>query len=210
MPEAKSSIAQGNAHSRPLSEIARQPVFLVAVLSSATAYGSMNLVMVATPLAMTSCLHSFDDAASVIQWHVLGMFAPSFITGRLIARFGVLNIMLAGTLMILGCVAVAMGGIALADFWLALVLLGCGWNFLYLGATTLLTYAYADSEKAKVQGTSELATFALVTLASLSSGALHHHFGWGTVNLSVVPLVLLSALAVLSLRPRLRVLHPGA
>src|SRR5690606_30307751 len=146
------SAAEQEQTGRPLALIARQPEFLVAVLSAVVAYGVMNLLMTATPLAMSACALPFGDAAFVIQWHVIGMFAPSFFTGTLIKRFGVLNIMLLGVVLSLGCVAAALSGVELAHFWLALVLIGVGWNFMFIGATTLLTECHSPSERGKVQG----------------------------------------------------------
>src|SRR5205085_1802989 len=121
---------------RPLSQIARQPVFIVAALSAALGYGIMNLLMTATPLAMSFCSHPFSAAAFVIEWHVVGMYAPGFFTGSLIGRFGVLKVIAAGIVLMGACVAVALSGIALWQFWAALVLLGVGWNFMYIGGTT--------------------------------------------------------------------------
>src|ERR1019366_2120074 len=138
LPEQKES-------GRPLSVIARQPAFIVAVLSAIIGYGVMNLLMVATPLAMMACQHPFSDAAFVIQWHVIAMFAPSFFTGTLIKRYGVINVMLAGVVLNLGCIGVALAGLAVANFWMAMVLLGVGWNFMFVGGTTLLTECHAPS-----------------------------------------------------------------
>jgi len=171
---------------RPLAVIMRQPAFLVALLAAAIAQGAMVLVMTATPLAMAFCGHDFDQTAFVIQWHVLGMFAPSFVTGHLIGRFGVLSVMAVGAGLILACLGVALSGIEVAQFWGALFLLGIGWNFMFVGATSLLTTTYRPAEKAKIQAINDLIIFAAAALASLSSGLLHHVIGWQAVNLSVI------------------------
>lgn len=197
--------ASAEAHagpSRPLREIARQPNFVVALLGGMVGYGAMALVMTATPLAMIACAHPFGAAAFVIQWHILGMFAPSLVTGRLIDRFGVIRIMLVGCGLLLGAIAVGLSGIELTRFWAALTLLGVGWNFVFVGATTLLTTTYRPAEKAKVQAANDLAVFSTVALASLSSGALHHLLGWTAVNLAVLVPLLLILVALLWLQRR--------
>jgi MFS family permease len=194
--------AQAHAHGRPLSVVARQPAFLVALAGGALGVGVMALVMTATPLAMHQHAHAFADTAFVIEWHLLGMFAPSFVTGHLIRRFGVLNVMLAGVVLYVACVAVNLVGTDVAHFWAALFLLGVGWNFLFVGGTTLLTETYAEAEKAKAQALNDFAVFTVITLSSLSAGALQHYFGWRTVNLGVVPLIVVIAGALLWLRAR--------
>ena len=187
---------------RPLLEIMRQPAFIVALTAAALAQGAMVLVMTATPLAMAFCGHDFDQTAFVIQWHVLGMFAPSFFTGHLISRFGVLNVMAVGALLILACLGVALSGIEVTQFWAALLLLGVGWNFMFVGATTLLTATYEPPEKAKIQAINDLIIFAIAAFASLSSGVLHHLIGWQAVNLSVILPMLLMLGAIFWLRQR--------
>ena len=194
---------------RRLSEIARQPVFIVAVMSAVIGYGVMNLLMTATPLAMTACQLPFRDAAFVIQWHVVAMFAPSFVTGALIKRFGIINIMLTGVALSLSCVGVALSGLKVAHFWGALVLLGVGWNFMFIGGTTLLTECHAPSERAKVQGANDLAIFITMAASSLSSGLLFTLHGWELMNKVAVPILLLAAAAMLwlaLLRRRLRII----
>lgn len=193
---------QAHAHGRPLAAVARQPAFLVAIAGGALGFGVMALVMTATPLAMHQHAHAFADTAFVIEWHLLGMFAPSFFTGHLIRRFGVLNVMLAGVVLYVGCVAVNFAGTDVAHFWLALTLLGVGWNFLFVGGTTLLTETYAESEKAKAQALNDFAVFTVITASSLSAGALQHHLGWRAVNLGVLPLIALILGALLWLRAR--------
>jgi len=185
---------------RPLIQIMRQPVFIVALLGAMLGYGIMSLVMTATPLAMQRHAHAFSDAAFVIEWHVLGMFAPSFVTGHLIRRFGVLRIMMWGALCMVGCVGANLSGTAVGHFWLALVLLGVGWNFLFVGGTTLLAEAYAPAEEAKVQAINDFIVFGSVTGASLPSGALLQLLGWRAVNLGVTPLIAVILGAVLWLR----------
>jgi MFS family permease len=175
---------------RPLLAILRQPACMVAVLSGMIAYGVMNLLMTATPLAMVACQHPFSDAAFVIQWHVVAMFAPSFVTGNLIKRFGVLTIMMTGVALNLICVAFAVAGESVANFWFAMVLLGIGWNFMFIGATSLLTETHTPSERAKAQGVNDFAIFATMAATSLASGALFNYQGWVTMNLGAVPLLL--------------------
>ena len=170
---------------RPLLELARQPVFIVAVLCALIGYGTMNLVMTVTPPAMIGQGHPFDSAALVIQWHVLGMYAPSFFTGHVIARLGVLRVLITGAVLMLGCTAVNLLGAG--DVWTfaaALVLLGVGWNFLFVGGTTLLTESYRPEEKAKVQGMNEFLVWGTVACTSLSAGALHNAAGWGAINVA--------------------------
>jgi MFS family permease len=182
---------------RPLAQIARQPAFLVALLSGMVGYGIMNLLMTATPLAMAACEHPFSAAAFVIQWHVVAMFAPSFVTGSLINRYGLMNVMLAGVFLNLICVAIALSGVDVMNFWLALVLLGIGWNFMFVGATTLLTETHTPSERAKVQGVNDAAISTTMVISSLSAGALFSYQGWQTMNTLAVPFLVLSGMAIL-------------
>ncbi|HMR72207.1 MAG TPA: MFS transporter, partial [Rubrivivax sp.] len=164
--------AKGASTGRPLAEIARQPAFVVAVAAAALGYGVMNLLMAATPLAMQQCGLSFSDAAFVLEWHVLGMFVPSFFTGHLIRRFGSLPIMVAGALLNFACVAVALSGVDLMQFLVALFLLGVGWNFLYTGGSVLLTTTYAPEEKTRAQGAMDTCVFATMAVTSIASGAM--------------------------------------
>ncbi len=189
------------ATGRPLLEILRQPVFLVALVGATLGYGIMSLVMTATPLAMQGCGCGlpFDDSAFVIQWHVFAMFAPSFVTGSLIRRFGVLTVMLWGALCYVGTVVINLNGITVTHFWTALFLLGLGWNFLFVGGTTLLTEAYCPEEKAKAQALNDFLVFTTVSLSSLSAGALQYHYGWQAVNLGVIPLIAVLFIAVIAL-----------
>jgi MFS family permease len=174
---------------RPLSQLARQPEFVVAILSGMISYGVMSLIMTATPLAMIAHGFVIGDAAYVIQWHVVGMFAPAFFTGSLIHRFGVLNIMLCGTLILLSCMVAALMGVTFTNFLFALTALGLGWNFTFIGATTLLTETYRQAEKAKAQATHDFLVFGTNATASLSSGALLHFMSWNAVNVVAVPIV---------------------
>lgn len=182
---------------RPLGVIARQPVFVVAVLSGMVGYGVMTLVMTATPLAMVGCGFAFTDAAFVIQWHSVGMFAPSFVTGSLIARFGIVRVLLAGSALLGLAAAINLGGIEMLHFFSGLVLLGVGWNFLYVGGSTLVTEAYAPSEKAAAQGLNDFLVFSSSAAAAFFSGALQHRFGWEAVNLGVLPAIAAAVAAAL-------------
>jgi MFS family permease len=175
------------AAGRRLAVILRQPAMIVAILAGSLSYGIMALIMTATPLAMHGHQHGYSDTAFVIEWHVLGMFAPSFVTGRLIQRFGVLNIMMIGALFNIFCVTINLTGTSVHHFWVALFLLGVGWNFLFIGATQLLTTGYAAAEQAKVQAANDFVVFGISTMAVLSAGVLQHHFGWAMVNIGVLP-----------------------
>lgn len=181
---------------RPLAAITRQPVFVVAVLGAMVGYGVMSLVMSATPLAMRAHDHPFSDTAFVIQWHVLGMFAPSFFTGNLIRRFGVLNVMMTGALLGGACVAVNLSGTTVWHYAAALALMGIGWNFLFIGGTTLLTESYRPNERAHAQAASEFLILGTAALAVLFSGRMQVQLGWRAVNLSVVPLLATALLAI--------------
>lgn len=194
---------------RPLVVIMRQPVFVVAIVSAVVAYAMMNMVMTSTPLAMLACGLEFEDAAFVIQWHVLGMYAPAFFTGSIIARYGVLNVMLAGAVLMLGCVAVNLSGQDITRFWLALVLLGVGWNFLFVGATTLLTETYVPAEKAKVQAANDFLVFGSVSVSAFSSGMMQNAFGWDIVNMMALPFLAV-ALCMVSWLRFLRPEHAAA
>ena len=189
--------AQQYEPGRPLAQIMAQPAFIVAVVAAAFGYGVMNLLMTATPLAMDICGHPYGAAANVISWHVIGMFAPSFYTGSLIKRFGVLNILLVGVAIMLSCIAIALAGIAVTNFWLALLLLGVGWNFLYIGGTTLLTETYKPAEQAKAQGVNDMLIFITMAISSFASGMLLEVNGWQTLNHLAIPFVIAVGIAVL-------------
>jgi predicted MFS family arabinose efflux permease len=182
---------------RSLRVIARQPEFVVAVLAGALGYGLMNLLMTATPIAMNFCGHPFSAAALVIEWHVVAMYAPGFVTGSLIRRFGTLQIVLAGAALTALATVVALNGISVAHFVAALALVGIGWNFMYTGGTTLLTQTYAPNEKARTQGLNDSIVFATMGVSSLASGALVTTSGWATMNRAALPVLALIALAVL-------------
>ncbi len=193
-PTAQEQLETG----RPLSEIARQPKFIVAVLSSMIGFAVMVLLMTATPIAMVEQFHhALSDAKTVIQWHALAMFAPSFITGALITRFGVLNIIGAGVVFMVGAIAFAVTGVAFLNFWAALFLLGLGWNFMFVGGSTLLTQTYKPAERAKAQGFHDFMVFGLVAIASLSSGALLQLLSWRAVSYGAVPFLIVVTLALL-------------
>ncbi|MGN8083337.1 MFS transporter [Variovorax sp. 22077] len=195
---------------RSLSEIARQPVFIVAAAAGALGYGVMNLLMAATPIAMQICSLPFSDAALVLEWHVIGMFAPGFFTGHLIRRFGALPVMGAGLLLNLGCIAVALSGVELHHFIVALFLLGVGWNFLFTGSTTLSLTAYAPEERDRAQGALNFCVFATLALTSFASGVLVTTQGWQLLNVgSLVPVVLTGA-ALLWLARRKRAVRSAA
>ena len=175
---------------RPLRELMRQPVFVVAILGAALGYGVMNLLMAATPLAMQVCGFDFSASALVLEWHVIGMFAPGFFTGHLIKRFGVLPIMGTGVLLNFACVAVALMGVELHHFGIALFMLGVGWNFLFTGATTLAMTAYRPEEKDRAQAAINFCVFATLALSAFSSGVLVTTQGWTLLNAgSLVPIV---------------------
>ena len=194
--------AEQSAKSRPLSKIMAQPVFIIAVLGAAIGQGVMNLLMTATPLAMGVCGHPYTAAATVISWHIIGMFGPSFFTGNLIKRFGVLQVMFAGAMLLFVCVGIALSGISIPHFWFALVLLGVGWNFLFIGGTTLITEACAPSERAKTQGANDLCIFVVMATSSFSSGLLLETNGWQTLNWLALPFIAVAAAAVLWLLAR--------
>jgi MFS family permease len=180
---------------RPLAEIMRQPVFVVAVLASMLSYGIMNLFMTSTPLAMHAHDHQFSDAAFVLQWHVIGMFGPSFFTGSLIQRFGVLNIIFIGIVLMFVCIVAALLGTGLLHFWLALLLLGVGWNFMYIGGSALLTECHTPAERAKTQAANDFMVFTTMTISSMSSGLLLNQSGWHAVNFGSIPFLLIAAAA---------------
>jgi MFS family permease len=192
-PPAKAEGAAAG-EGRPLSEIMKQPVFIVSALAAAMGYGVMNLLMAATPLAMQVCSLSFEETAWVLEWHVIGMFAPGFVTGHLIKRFGVLNVMGAGVLLNIACIAVALSGTELDQFLLALFLLGVGWNFLFTGSTTLSMRAYRPEEKNRAQGAINFFVFATMAVTSFASGALVTTQGWTWLNWgSLIPVAITGA-----------------
>jgi MFS family permease len=187
---------------RPLVEIIRQPQFAVGLLCAVASYALMSFVMTGAPLAMVGCGFSTDEAALGISWHVLAMFGPSFFTGMLITRFGQERIVAAGLILLIACGAIALAGIELWHFWTALILLGLGWNFGFIGATTMVADSYRLSEKSKVQGFHDFVLFGSVAFGSLMSGIVFNAGGWESLNIVIFPVtvVCLVALALLKLK----------
>jgi len=205
MPPAKKTSSAG----RPLGQIMRQPAFLVAAIAGAVGYGVMNLLMAATPIAMQICGLGFSDAAFVLEWHVIGMFAPGFFTGHLIKRFGKLQVMGAGLVLYVGCIAVALSGVELQQFAAALFMLGVGCNFLFTGSTTLALETYTAQEKDRAQGAFNFCVFAVMATSSLASGILITTSGWSWLNFgSIAPVALIGTsllwLAIKRLPVRIR------
>ena len=197
---------------RALSEIVRQPVFVVACLGAVAAYASMNLLMGVTPLAMQMCGLPYASTALVIESHIIGMFAPALVAGALVQRFGALQVMAAGALTYLVCVGTALSGQTVWHFWWSGTLLGVGWCLLYIGATTLLTEAYAPAEKAKTQGINDTMVFVIMAASNALSGVVLYRLGWNVLNVTALPLLLatLLALAWLALRRRAEARVPAA
>jgi MFS family permease len=189
LPATKALITDMPA--RPLKEILAQPACWVAILCAALAYGTMNLLMVATPLAMDVCKHPYALAALVLEWHVIGMFGPGLFTGNLIQRFGILPVIVTGCLLMLLSVGIALSGVELMNFLAGLALLGIGWNFMFTGGTTLLTTCYRPSEKNKVQGFTDLCVFTVMITSSASSGALLYSNGWSLLNMLAAPFMVI-------------------
>ena len=191
------SVQTAHSGGRPLGVIMRQPAFIVAAAAGALGYGVMNLLMAATPIAMQVCGLPFSDTALVLQWHVIGMFAPGFFTGHLIRRFGTLPVMGVGLVLNILCVVVALSGVSLHEFLLALFLVGVGWNFLFTGATALALTTYRPEEKDKAQGALNFCVFAVLAMSSLASGVLVTTQGWHLLNFgSLLPLALTGAALV--------------
>jgi MFS family permease len=184
---------------RPWQEIARQPAYLVALFGAATGLGVMVLAMTATPIAMMRHHHGLDASATVIQLHVLGMFVPSFFTGSLIARYGVLPVMFTGVLLLGGHILAALAGTGFVDFATALVFLGVGWNFLYIGGTTLLTGTYTAAEKSKAQAINDLSVSAVGLVCSFSAGGLLAGLGWARMNFLLLPWLFVAGAAIVGL-----------
>lgn len=192
-PPPRSAVGDG----RPLSEIAREPRFIVAVACGVAAYSMMNLVMTSAPLAMVMCNHSITDATLGLQWHVLGMYAPSFVTGALITRFGLERITGLGFALIIVAAGIGIAGISLWHFWIGLALLGVGWNFAFIGATTMVMHCHRPNERNKVQAFNDFLVFGSMAIGSFSSGQLLASFGWATVNEVVLPVVLAASALLL-------------
>ena len=185
---------------RSTMELLRQPVFLIAAISSALGYGVMNLLMAATPLAMKVCGLPFSDAALVLQWHVIGMFAPGFFTGSLIQKFGTYRIMILGIVLNFVCILVTLSGVEVYQFLISSFILGVGWNFLFTGATSLAMTAYRPEEKDKAQGIINFFIFATMAITSFSSGALVTTSGWDILNIASLFPVILMGVALIWLR----------
>ena len=183
------SAADRTAHGRPMTEIMRQPTYRVALAASVFGYAVMTLTMSATPLAMLACGFGFADSATVIQAHIIGMFLPSFFTGHLINRFGVLAVIAAGGLIEVGCALVNLAGVGFGNFLIANVLVGLGWNFAYVGGSTLLTSTYTPAERAKVQASHDFTVYAATASAAALSGVLAAKAGWIVINLAALPLM---------------------
>lgn len=182
---------------RDLFAIAKQPIFLAAIVAAAVGYAVMSFVMTATPMSMHIDMgHSLEDTKWVIQSHIMAMFIPSFFSGWLIGRFGTSNVMLAGVLAFVLCIAIAFVDQALMNYWLALILLGVGWNFLFVGGTSLLPQSYREGEQFKAQAFNEFCVFGFQAVASLSSGWVLYTFGWHALLLICVPLLLIVLLAL--------------
>jgi len=192
-PKVSHSLADG----RPLSAIAVQPKFVVAVVCGVASYTMMNMVMTSAPLAMVECSHTVGQAALGIQWHVIGMYAPSFITGSLILRFGVWRMMAVGLVLIVAAASIEVAGTTLWHFWLGLALLGIGWNFAFIGATTLVTECHDPHERNKVQAFNDFLVFGAMAIGSFSSGALLARYGWAAVNEMVYPVIAVAVLLLL-------------
>ena len=201
IPQAPTQSVDGG---RPLSEIVRQPRFIVAATCGTASYALMNLMMTAAPLAMFDCGHSVADATLGIQWHVLAMYAPSFVTGSLILRFGLPRVIAAGLILLALSAVVGFSGNSVAHFWTALVLLGVGWNFALVGATTMVTHTHRAEERNKVQSFNDFCIFGTMALGSFVSGGMLAHFGWFLVNVVMFPVVAVAGgmLLWLTLRER--------
>jgi predicted MFS family arabinose efflux permease len=205
---ARPVAAESDQAARPLSVLLRQPTLLVAMLCGMIAYGVMSLLMTTTPLAMQVCGWSYNDAAFVLEWHVIGMFAPGFFTGSLNQRLGTRRVMLAGAGLLLVSAGINLAGTSVMHFWAALALLGVGWNFMFTGATSLLTTCYRPSEKAKVQGFNDLLIFLTMITSSFSSGVLLFSNGWWNINLYALPVTAV-AIALLWWQGSGRISMPG-
>lgn len=187
----------GDEPMRTIGEIVTQPIFVAAVVCQMLGYATMNLVMTATPLAIKARGMGMDSTALVIQWHVFAMFAPSFFTGSIIKRIGLIPVLMLGVIAGLVTVGINLNGESKSHFVAALILLGISWNFLYVGGTTLLTSAHTAAEKSRTQAVNDLIVFSTVTITALSAGALHHEFGWRAVNFTVLPLYAITAAVII-------------
>ncbi len=190
---AAQTTASGGAPSRPLGVIARQPIFIASLANNVVGSISMMFVMTAAPLAAVACGHSINDGANIIQWHLVGMYAPSLFAGTLIKRFGLVRMLVAGMALNLIAIQIAMGSTSLVSFYASLCALGIGWNFMFVGGTTLLSRSYHPSERARTQGLAELLRYAATALATLAAGPALAGLGWSAVNGLMIPVVVLCA-----------------
>jgi predicted MFS family arabinose efflux permease len=189
---------------RPLSEMLKMPRFLVAVICGVVSYATMNMMMTSAPLAMVSCNHSVTEASLGIQWHVLAMYGPSFFTGALIVRFGVERVIVCGLLLLTSAAVVGLSGISVAHFWTALILLGLGWNFAFVGATTMVTQCHRPEERNKVQAFNDFLVFGSMAMSSLASGQILAAVGWTLVNEVFFPPILAAGVMLVWLKFRER------
>lgn len=203
-------VAGSHKGGRPLSEIIAQPKFIAAALCGVVSYSLMNLVMTSAPLAMRMCGHSLTESNNAIQWHVLAMYAPSFVTGSLIARFGIPRVIAAGLILLAAAAIVDMAGITVWHFWIGLILLGVGWNFGFIGASALVTQCHRPDERNKVQAFNDFLIFGTMAIGSFSSGQMLASYGWNTVNLVVFPPVVVAGLALVWLVLKSRQPKPAA
>lgn len=178
---------------RPLATVMRQPIFLAAAANNVIGGAVMMLIMTAAPLAAVACSHSIDDGANIIQWHLVGMFGPSFFAGRLIGRFGLTAVLFTGMVLNLACAVVAVASTSLTAFYIALFCLGVGWNFMFVGGTTLLARSYRPAERARAQGAAEILRYGLTAIATLGAGPLLEIYGWSRLNIVILPLILAAA-----------------
>lgn len=206
----KLSAAEQAKGGRPLGVIARQPAFVVAITTSMLGYGVMTLVMSATPIAMVGCGYGFRESATVIQWHIVAMFLPSFFTGHLIQRFGVLPIIVAGAAIELGCAVVNLMGVDFWNFLIANVFVGLGWNFTFVGGSTLLTRTYEPVERAKVQAAHDFSVYATTATAAAAAGVLHANVGWTVINVAAIPMMVAIVIGALWLNARQKAEAPRA
>lgn len=195
-----SNVVFDDRPARPLGEIVRQPLFAVGLLCAVGSYALMSFVMTGAPLAMVGCGFTPDEATLGISWHVMAMFAPSFFTGRLIARFGAERIVALGLFLLTACALVGLSGIELWQFWTALILLGLGWNFGFIGATAMVANTYRPAEKGKVQGLHDFILFGSVAVASFSSGVVYNAWGWDMLNWLTFPVVAVCLAGLVALR----------
>ncbi|QCI66984.1 MFS transporter [Phreatobacter stygius] len=182
---------------RPLATVMRQPIFLAAAANNVIGGAVMMLIMTAAPLAAVACSHSIDDGANIIQWHLVGMFGPSFFAGRLIARFGLATVLFAGMALNVACAVVAVASASLTAFYLALFCLGVGWNFMFVGGTTLLARSYRPAERARVQGAAEILRYGLTAIATLGAGPLLETYGWSNLNIVILPMIVAAGIVTL-------------